>query len=56
MYTHKDFHTPASMHTCTAAINVKRVSVLDLMSQATYIRSEKFEKLTPPDMEGGNQI
>ena len=45
MYTHNDFCTSASV--LTAAINMKRASMLDLISQATYIRSEKLEKLPP---------
>ncbi len=35
MYAHNDFHTSACMH--TAAIKAKRASVLDLISEATYI-------------------
>ena len=56
MYTHSHFRTSASMHVRTAVINMKRASVLDLISQATYIRSEKFKKRTPPNMARGNQI
>ncbi len=57
MYTHNDFRASASVRARTAAINVKRASVLDLISQATYIRSEKFKKWTPPpNMARGNQI
>ena len=56
MYTHNNFRASASVCVRTAAINVKRASVLDLISQATYIRSEKFKKLTPPNMARGNQI
>ena len=56
MYTHSDFRTSASVRARTAVINVKRASVLDLLSQATYIRSEKFKKQTPPNMARGNQI
>ncbi len=56
MYTHNDFHTFASVCARTAAINVKRASRLDLISQATYIRSEKFKKRTPSNMARGNQI
>ena len=37
----------ASVRACMAAINMKRASVLDLISQATYIRSEKFKKGPP---------
>ena len=40
----------------TAAIKAKRASVLDLISKATYIRSEKFKKRSPPNMARGNQI
>ena len=50
------FHTSASVRACTAAINVKRVSVLDLISQAKHIRFEKFKNRPPPDMARGNQI
>ena len=46
----------ASVRACMAAINMKRASVLDLISQATYIRSEKLKKRTLPDMVRGNQI
>ena len=56
MYTHNDFRASASVRVRTAAINVKRASVLDLISQATYIRSEKFKKRTPPYMARGTQI
>ncbi len=56
MYTHNNFHASASVRARTAAINVKRASVLDLISQATYIRSEKLKKQTPPNMARGNQI
>ena len=56
MYTHNNFCASAIVRTRTAAINVKRASVLDLISQATYIRSEKFKKGTPPNMARGNQI
>ena len=49
MYSHNDFRT-------SAAINVKRASMLDLIYQATYIRSEKFKKQTSPNMARGNQI
>ena len=45
-----------SVRVRTAVINMKRASVLDLISQATYIRSEKFKKRTPPNMAKGNQI
>ena len=38
------------------AINVKIASMLDLISQASYIRSEKFKKWNPPNMARGNQI
>merc|ERR1712082_230550 len=55
-YTHNDFRASSSMHACTAVINMKRASVLDLISQATYIRSKKFKKRTPPNMARGNQI
>ena len=46
----------ASVRARTAVINVKRASVLDLISQATYIRSEKFKKRTPPNMARVSQI
>ena len=44
MYTHNVYSS--SMRVRTVAINVKRASVLDLISQATYIRSEKIKKQT----------
>ncbi len=47
MYNHTDFHTSASLSMCTVAINMKGASMLDLISQATDIQSEKFEKWTP---------
>ena len=56
IYTHNHFHASASMSACKAAMNIKRASVLYLISQATYIRSEKFKKRTPPNMARGNQI
>ena len=56
MYTHNKFRTSARVRACTAAINVKRASVLDLISQATYIRSEKFKRRTPCNMARRNQI
>ena len=56
MYTQNNCCTFLSVHACAAAIHMKRASVLDLISQATYIRSEKFKKLTPPNMARGNQI
>ena len=40
MYTHNCAFLSMCVH--TAAINVKGASLLDLISQATYIRSEKF--------------
>ncbi len=52
MYTHSDFRASASVRARTAVINVKRASVLDLISQATYIRSEKFKKRTPLIWQG----
>ncbi len=52
MYPHNNFRASASVHARTAAINVKRASVLDLISQATYIRSEKFKKWTPLIWQG----
>ena len=52
MYTHNHFQTFASVRTCTAAINMKGASVLDLMSQDTYIQSEKFKKRTPLILQG----
>ena len=39
MYIHNNFHASASVRARTAAINMKRASVLDLISQATYIGS-----------------
>ncbi len=56
MYTHTDFCTSASVRTCTAAINMKGARVLNLISQATYIQSEKFKKRTPPNMARGIPI
>ena len=56
MYTHNDFRASASVRARTAAINVKRASVLDLIFQAKYIQSEKFKKWTSPNMARGNQI
>ncbi len=44
MYTQNHFQTFASMCACTVAINMKGASVLDLMSQDTYIQSEKLKK------------
>ncbi len=41
------FCASASMRAHTATINLKRASVLDLISQATYIQSEKFKKWPP---------
>ncbi len=35
MYTHNDFRASARLRKHTAAINVKRASVFDLISQAT---------------------
>ena len=46
MYTHNNFPTSASMCARTATINKKRVSMLDLISQAKYIQSEKKTKKT----------
>ncbi len=40
VYSH-NFRASVSVHALTAAINVKRASMLDLISQATYILSEK---------------
>ena len=40
MYTYNNFHTSASVRVHTAATNMKGASVLDLISQATYIISE----------------
>ena len=37
MYTHNNFCTSASVRARTTAINMKGASVLDLISQATYI-------------------
>ena len=48
MYTHNNFRASASVCVCSVAINVRRASVLDLISQATFIRSKKFKKLTSP--------
>ena len=53
MYTQNNFQASASVRARTAAINVKIASVLDLISQATYIRSEKFKKQTPPEYGKG---
>ncbi len=36
------------MHAHMAAINVQGDSVLDSISQATYIRSEQIKKMDPP--------
>ena len=36
--------------------NGKRASVLDLISQAIYIRFKNFIKCTPHNMERGNQM
>ena len=45
------------MYTHTVAINVKRASVLDFISQATYIQSEKLKNgPPPPDLARGNKI
>ena len=41
LYTHNNFHTSASVRVSTAAMNVKGASVLDLISHATYIRSDQ---------------
>ncbi len=46
MYTHNDFRTYVSVLMCMAAIILKIASMLDLISQATYIRFEKFNKQT----------
>ena len=46
----------AWVHARMAARNLKGASVFDLISQATYIPSEKFKKRTPPNMARGNQI
>ena len=40
MHTHNDFHTSVNVHACMAAINMKRARMLDLISQAAYIRPE----------------
>ena len=50
MYSHNIFCASASMCVRTAAINMKRASVLDLISQDTYIQSENIKKQTPPNM------
>ncbi len=55
MYTHNDFRISARVRAHTVAINVKRASVLDLISQATYINLKKL-KNGPPGMAKGNQI
>ncbi len=47
MYTHNNCRTSASVRGRTGNIKVKRASVLDLISQATYIRYEKFKKAPP---------
>ena len=52
MYTHNNFHTSGSVHARTVAINVKRASKLDLISQATYIQSESFKNWTPLIWQG----
>ena len=36
-------------------INMKRASILDLISQATYTLSEKFKKCIPTNIARGNQ-
>ena len=52
IYTHNDFHTPASVRLRTAARNVKKAIMLDLISKATYIQSEKFKIWTPLIWQG----
>ena len=37
MFTQSDFHTSADLRACAAAKSVKRASVLDLITLATYI-------------------
>ena len=44
------------MHAHMAARNIKGASVLDPISQATHIRSEKLKKVNLPYMSRGNQI
>ena len=56
MYTHNNLHTSVSICAHTAAINVEGASVIDLISHATYIRSEKFKKGSAPNTARGNQI
>ena len=56
MYTDTDFLTSECVHARTAARNVKGACVLALISQATHIRSEKFNKRTLPNMARVNQI
>ncbi len=48
MYTHNKFQASVSVRARTAAINVKIATVLDLISQATFIRFEKLKKTDPP--------
>ena len=50
MYSHSDFRTSANVHMRTAALSVKRASVLDLITQGTDIRSKQLKKWTPPNM------
>ena len=45
MYTHANFHTVLCACTCAWRPPI---------SQATYIRSEKFKKWTPPNIAVGN--
>ncbi len=55
MYTHNNFCTSVSLCERTAAINMKRASILDLISQATYTISKKFKKRIPTNIARGNQ-
>ena len=56
MYTHNNFCTSTSVRVHTADINVKRLSVLNIISQATYIRLKNSNNGPPLNMARGNQI
>ena len=55
IYTHSDFRTPACVRARTAVISIKGASMLDQITQATDIRSEKLKKRTHPKFFIGNQ-
>ncbi len=52
MYTQSNFYTSASVCQRTSAINMKRASAFDLISQATYIQFQKFKKWPPLIWQG----